>query len=202
MYLSLILAIFALPAFPAVEMGDAAAIQAQAVQEASSPKPAADPAFANQTDAQQNDKKRDQAPPEGSTKEQRAQAASGTSQAGAPKKRKRRGRKSTLPAVPGEPRKVVIHRGGTNEPTAQILPGITQEEAARQRQDAEQLLTAAESSLGQLAARSLGPRRQQTVVQIRQYIGVARSALKESDPQRAHTLALKAYLLSDDLVKH
>jgi hypothetical protein len=40
------------------------------------------------------------------------------------------------------------------------------------------------------------------VVQIRQYMDVARSALNESDTQRAHTLALKAYLLSDDLVKH
>jgi hypothetical protein len=39
-------------------------------------------------------------------------------------------------------------------------------------------------------------------VQIRHYIDGARSALKESDTQRAHTLALKAYLLSDDLVKH
>ena len=79
---------------------------------------------------------------------------------------------------------------------------MTEEEAARQRENAEQLLMAAESSLEQLAARSLSMNRQQIVVQIRQYIGVARSALKESDTQRAHTLALKEYLLSDDLLKH
>ena len=102
----------------------------------------------------------------------------------------------------GEPRKIVIHRGGVGEPVTQILPGISQEEADRQRESAEQLLAAAESSLKELATRSLNVQQQETVVQVRQYVGVARSALKESDTQRAHTLALKAYLLSDDLVKH
>jgi hypothetical protein len=119
-------------------------------------------------------------------------------------KRKRRTRRKAVPAqtADGEPRKVVIHRGGANEPVAQIVPGVTQEEAARQRESAGQLLVAAESDLKELAARSLKPNQEQLVIQIRQYMDGARSALKESDPQRAHTLALKAYLLSDDLVKH
>ena len=108
----------------------------------------------------------------------------------------------TPPTAENEPRKIVIHQGGTSEPVAQILPGISPEEANRQRESAERLLDAAESSLQQLAPRSLHPRQQDTVVQIRQYIDWARSALKESDPQRAHTLAQKAYLLSDDLAKH
>jgi hypothetical protein len=48
----------------------------------------------------------------------------------------------------------------------------------------------------------LNQNQQGLVVQIRQYVDGARSALKESDIQRAHTLAQKAYLLSDDLAKH
>ena len=48
----------------------------------------------------------------------------------------------------------------------------------------------------------LTPKRQEIVVQIRQYLDGARSALKDGDTQRAHTLALKAYLLTDDLLKH
>lgn len=102
----------------------------------------------------------------------------------------------------GEPRKVVVHQGGAREPIAQIVPGITQEEASRQRQDAEQLLTSTATNLMQLAGRTLDSRQQEVVGQIRHYMDGARSALKEADTQRAHTLALKAYLLSDDLVKH
>jgi hypothetical protein len=117
--------------------------------------------------------------------------------------RKRRGRmKKPLPlAADNEPRKIVIHQGGTSEPVAQILPGMSPEEANRQRESSEQLLAAAETSLQQLAYRPIDTKKQDTVVQIRQYMDAARAALKDSDPQRAHTLAQKAYLLSDDLVK-
>jgi hypothetical protein len=76
------------------------------------------------------------------------------------------------------------------------------EEAAHQRESAGQLLASTESNLKQLAARTLNPNQQEMIVQIRHYMDGARSALKESDTQRAHTLAQKAYLLSDDLVKH
>ncbi len=113
-----------------------------------------------------------------------------------------RSKKPVTPPAENEPRKVVIHQGGTSAPVAQMLPGISPEEASRQRESAEQLLDAAETSLQQLAARFLHPKQQDTVVQIRQYIDGARSALKENDTQRARTLAQKAYLLSADLVKH
>jgi len=39
------------------------------------------------------------------------------------------------------------------------------------------------------------------VAQIRNYMDGARSALKEGDVRRANTLALKAHLLSEELVK-
>ena len=102
----------------------------------------------------------------------------------------------------GEPRKVVIHQGGISEPAVQIVPGITQEEANRQRENAEQLLAATDANLKRLAARTLTLSQQETTGQIRYYIDGARSALKDGDTRRAHTLAQKAYLLSDDLVKY
>jgi hypothetical protein len=110
-------------------------------------------------------------------------------------------KKSRALAAESEPRKIVIHQGGTSEPVAQILPGMSPEEANQQRESSEQLLAAAETSLQQLAYRPIDTKKQDTVVQIRQYMDAARAALKDSDPQRAHTLAQKAYLLSDDLVK-
>ena len=56
--------------------------------------------------------------------------------------------------------------------------------------------------LKQLAARTLDGRQQETVGQIRNYVVGARSALKEGDVRRAGTLAEKAHLLVEDLVKH
>lgn len=109
--------------------------------------------------------------------------------------------KHSKPAAEGEPRKVVIRRGGALEPNARISPDLPPQEALQQRQKAEEMLVAAEDRLKVLAGRTLEPPQQETTTQIRNYMEKARSALKEGDTQRGHTLALKAYLLADDLVK-
>ncbi|HMD48081.1 MAG TPA: hypothetical protein VKG79_03245 [Bryobacteraceae bacterium] len=100
------------------------------------------------------------------------------------------------------PRKIVVREGGANEPAAQIAPGMTPAEAARQRQDAEKLLSSADNQLKQLAGRTLDPRQQETVGQVRNYMDGAHEALKEGDLRRASTLAQKAHLLAEDLVRH
>ena len=79
---------------------------------------------------------------------------------------------------------------------------MTQEQASHQRQNTEQLLVSTETNLQRLAGRSLNSSQQETVGQIRNYMTGAHSALQDGDTQRAHTLASKAQLLSDDLVKH
>jgi hypothetical protein len=78
---------------------------------------------------------------------------------------------------------------------------MTPAEATRQRQNAERLLGSAGDQLKQAASRSLDAQRQETAEQVRNYIDGARSALKEGDVQRANTLAEKAHLLAEDLVK-
>ncbi len=110
--------------------------------------------------------------------------------------------KNPNPAPENELRKVVIRRGGALEPNARISPDIPPEDALKQRQKAEEMLAAAEDRLKVLAGRTLQAPQQETTTQIRNYMEKARSALKEGDTQRGHTLALKAYLLADDLVKH
>ena len=125
-------------------------------------------------------------------------AASGTA---------KHGKRTVSTAVPGPvpdgaPRKIVVREGGAREPAAQIAPGMTPAEATRQRQNAEQLLSSADDRLNQLAGRTLDARQQETAGQIRNYMDGARSALKEGDLRRASTLAEKAHLLADDLVKH
>jgi hypothetical protein len=95
-----------------------------------------------------------------------------------------------------------VREGGTSEPAAQIAPDISPAEAARQRQKAEQLLGSTDGQLKQLTGRTLNPQQQESVGQIRNYMQGARTALKEGDVLRAGTLAEKAHLLSDDLLKH
>jgi len=114
----------------------------------------------------------------------------------------RKRRKRAMPAPEGAPRKIIVREGGTREPGAQIAPDISPAESARQRQEAEQSLGSTDVQLKQLTGRTLNAQQQESVAQIRNYIQGARSALKEGDVRRAGTLAEKAHLLSDDLVKH
>jgi hypothetical protein len=95
----------------------------------------------------------------------------------------------------------VVREGGASEPAAQIAPDITPAEAARERHNAEQWLGSSDNQLKQLAGRRLNAQQQEAVGQIRNYMDGARSALKEGDVRRASTLAQKAHLLADDLVK-
>jgi hypothetical protein len=118
-----------------------------------------------------------------------------------PTARPRKRRKRTV-VVRKDPRKVVVPEGGAREPPAQIAPGLAPEEVARERRDTEQWLASADGQLKMLSGRMLGAQQEETVGQVRNYMVGARSALKEGDMRRANTLALKAHLLSEDLVKH
>lgn len=126
----------------------------------------------------------------------------GTSPSGTSSNRTRKHRKRIASATNGAPRRIVVREGGANEPAEQIVPGMTPVEATRQRQNAEQWLASTSNQLEQLAARTLDARQQETVRQIRNYIEGARTALREGDVRRASTLAQKAHLLAEDLVKH
>ncbi len=128
-------------------------------------------------------------------------SSSAASPSGASPSRSRRRRKRTALAPDGTPWKIVVREGGAKEPAAQIAPGMTPAEATRQRQDAEQLLGSAADKLKRLVGHTLDAPQQETVAQIRNYMDGARSALKEGDVRRANTLALKAHLLSEELVK-
>jgi len=106
------------------------------------------------------------------------------------------------PAPPKKPRKIVVREGGAEEPAVQIVTGLPAEEASSERREAEKFLDAADENLKRVAGRSLDALQQETISQIHNYVERARSALREGDISRGHTLALKANLLADDLVKH
>jgi len=100
------------------------------------------------------------------------------------------------------PKKKIVHEGGTSEPTAQLAPGMTPQQAAQERRNTEDLLASAEANLQKLSGRSLNENQQATVDQVRDFMKQARAANDASDFTRARNLAFKAQLLSDDLARH
>jgi hypothetical protein len=100
------------------------------------------------------------------------------------------------------PQRVVVRHGSTAEPTAQIVTGMAPAEANRERMDAERLLSLTDATVKRAAPGPVDAPRQETVEQIHNYMKGARSALREGDISRAHTLAQKASLLAADLERH
>jgi outer membrane biosynthesis protein TonB len=117
--------------------------------------------------------------------------------------KKRRRAKHTATATPGAaPEKKVVRNGGTTDPVVQLAPGMSAEQASSQRQSTTQLLATTDANLKQISTRQLGQTQQDSVSQIRKYMEQAKAAEAAGDVERAHNLASKALLLSDDLVKH
>lgn len=103
---------------------------------------------------------------------------------------------------PPRPERIVVADGGTNAPptSGQLSAGIGHDDASHHRQTTAQLLDSTESNLNNLK-RMLTADEQAMVAQIRQFVEQSRKATAEQDLVRAHNLALKAHLLSDELVK-
>lgn len=101
---------------------------------------------------------------------------------------------------PCPPSKVVVRHGGTSEPGVQLAGG-TANQTAHQRDVANQILGATDANLKKVAGRQLTASQQDTVSQIRQFMGQSKEAIDAGDLERARTLAWKAEVLSEDLVK-
>ena len=98
------------------------------------------------------------------------------------------------------PGKVVVRNGGASDESVQISPGLSNEQQLHNRENTEQLLATTDSNLKRLAGRQLTESQQSTLNQIHTYVRQAKSAADAGDMARAHTLAYKAHLLSDELV--
>ncbi len=105
-------------------------------------------------------------------------------------------------AVAKKPPKKVVEAEKTEPPATsigQISPGPTPD-AAHSQSSTDQLLQGAEANLNSIT-RQLSKEEEAMRAQIKEFISQSRKATTENDPARAHTLAVKARLLSDDLVK-
>jgi hypothetical protein len=93
-----------------------------------------------------------------------------------------------------------VRNGGSNDPKIELLGGTPAEQASDQR-STEQLDAATEENLKKLAGHQLNPNEQETVNQIKQFMEESKQAIAAGDPERAHNLANKARLLSDQLLQ-
>jgi hypothetical protein len=94
----------------------------------------------------------------------------------------------------------VVSDGGTQPATPQLSPSIPRDQAIHQKLNTSQLLDATDYNLKSVS-RALSTDEQAMVQHIRNYMQQARDASKEGDTERAYNLAMKAHLLSDELVK-
>jgi hypothetical protein len=113
-------------------------------------------------------------------------------------KTRKRHHKALAPAATG-PRKTVVRNGGTTDPTVDLSPGLSRQQASHQIDSTNQLLAASNENLKKISGRALSANQQDTVTQIKSYMEQAKEAENDGDVQRAYNLALKANLLSAEL---
>jgi hypothetical protein len=129
------------------------------------------------------------------------QASSGTTDC-VPRKKKRTKKPTTEApaATDGGPSKTVVHNGSTSEPTIDISPDVSPEQASKRTEATDQLMASANANLEKVSGRTLNSSQQDTVQQIQNYLRQARDAKTAGDLDRAYNLANKAKMLSVDLV--
>jgi hypothetical protein len=161
-----------------------AAQAAPSDQSAPSAQPQTEPApAAPQTPAQASPETQPQAPPP-------AKPPNHTSA------KKKRGTKGSAPG-----RKVVVRNGGAKDQSAQLAPGMSKEQELHNRETTTQLLATTDANLKSIAGRQLTSAQQSFLDQIHTYMRQSKAASDSGDLARAHTLAYKAHLLSDELRK-
>jgi hypothetical protein len=100
------------------------------------------------------------------------------------------------------PKKKVVRNGGTSDSQVQISSGTGAQQAAQQRKNADSMLDATTANLNKVSGQQLNPSQQDMVKQIHTYMQQSKAAANAGDLQGANNLAVKAHLLSEELVKH
>lgn len=108
---------------------------------------------------------------------------------------------SSGPGTNCPPSKVIVRQGGTTEPSIQLVGGTGGDQTSHQRDSANQMLAATEANLKTIGGQQVSANQQDMVNQIHQFMEQSKTAAEAGDLERAQNLALKAKLLSDELVK-
>jgi hypothetical protein len=84
----------------------------------------------------------------------------------------------------------------------ELAPDVSQQQASREIESTNQLLATSDANLKKISGRQLSANQVDTVKQIKSYMEQAKTAVNDGDAQRAYNLAVKAKLLSTELVGH
>jgi hypothetical protein len=104
-------------------------------------------------------------------------------------------------ATPCPPPKVIVRQGGTSEPSIQLAGGTPGDQTSHERDTANQMLDTTQTNLKKIVGTQLNANQQDMVNQIHQYMDQSKAAVDAGDLDRARTLAWKAQVLSEELVK-
>ncbi len=108
---------------------------------------------------------------------------------------------STAMAKPCPPHKVVVKNGGSDEPNVALKGDTSAEKALYERSTTEQLAAGTEENLKKIAGRQLTPSQREMISQVKQFMAQSKAAVAAGDLERGQNLAVKAHLLSDELLK-
>ena len=94
-----------------------------------------------------------------------------------------------------------MKNGGAADLVVDLSP-LSLQQASQQKKSTDELLGASDANLEKMTGRQLSSNQLDTVKEVKSYLEQARKALSDGDVQRAHNLAVKANLLSAELVAH
>lgn len=128
------------------------------------------------------------------------QSASGSASSSAAKNDSGKSSSAISNSRPCPLKKKIVRNGGADEPKIELEGGTPTQQASSAR-STEEITAATEENLKKLKGRQLSSSEQQTISQIRQFMEESRQAVAAGDPERAQSLATKAKLLSEELLK-
>jgi hypothetical protein len=99
------------------------------------------------------------------------------------------------------PTKVIVRQGSTTEPSIQVVGGAEGSQASDERNTAIKMLETTEANLKKIEGTQLDSNQQDMVKQVHQFMDQSKSASSNGNLDQARTLAWKAQLLSEELLK-
>jgi hypothetical protein len=109
--------------------------------------------------------------------------------------------KNSATVSPCPPKKVIVRQGSTSDPSIEVVGGAQGRQASDERDTAIQMLETTEANLKKVEGTQLSPDQLDMVKQVREFMDQSKAATSTGDLDQARTLALKAQLLSEELVR-
>jgi len=109
--------------------------------------------------------------------------------------------KNSAAVSPCPPKKVIVRQGSTSEPSIEVVGGAEGRQASDERNTAIQMLETTQANLKKIEGLQLNSNQQDMIKQVHEFMDQSKAATSAGDLDQARTLAWKAQLLSEDLLR-